>query len=101
MQGIDIELEIMPQQKAMQRNKPSDRKRNSVLAAIRLGDHWFTFSITSQHRDMPGTISVSFSRVGWWENGRDNYWPTDHPDDVAKLTSLIFSYILEGKLCKI
>lgn len=104
MQTTDIELELMPQQKARQRGKPSDRIRNSVLAAIKLGGHWFTFSITSQHKDTPGSTRVTFADIGWWDDKDDKrgigYWPTDHPDDVAKLTSLIFAAIVEGKLCR-
>lgn len=104
----DIEIETVPREDIL--HELTHGEPYLPVTAIRLGDNWFSFvndalTLRVQRGPAKGNDAViqrsfiSFHFIGLWTNDHAiRKWPTNHPDDVAKLTSLIFAAIVEGEL---
>jgi hypothetical protein len=89
----DIEIETIPRENIL--HELTHGEPYLPITAIRLGDKWYSFL----HEITSWRSFVAFHSLGLWTNDHTiRKWPTNHPDDVAKLTSLIFAAIVEGEL---
>lgn len=75
-------------------------KGEKIVQAVRLGGTLYVTDIIIFVEDDPTQKFVSFSRIGWWKDGDEfpRRWPSDHPDDLNELASLMALARMEGKL---
>lgn len=100
----DIEVVVFTPQDYKHYGERIDPDRQAAgyepLSMVRLGTTAFVFTTTKHTPEKAAHCTVTwFKSVGYWVEGvnsREQHWPTNHPDDVARLVSCIMATTLSG-----